>query len=383
MTRRVLAAVVATSLCAAASGGDAPRASVDDSVTWTENGARKTRVGVTVESAGFDQVVMSQGGRRSTVDGADVIEIRFGDAPRDFDDATSALRSGDGDSAAAAFSSALAARATSRGWLVEYCFAGLAESLLSLVNRDAKNAEKSARAFDAAREANPKSLLLDRILRGLAKADLALGLPDAALAAADDLLATAKTAKRPLWEIDAHLARADALVVKGDAAGALRAVEAAGARADSAAAAAKDADLAQRLSRAAVHAAARRTALLVAQAEATRSAESVDRARTAAEETLSKAPESSEAQASSTNAAGALLLLAGDARKALRKFVETDVLHFDVPDEAARALWYQSLCHERLGDGAARVDALKRLVAAHPASEWAGRDDVKAVTAPR
>jgi hypothetical protein len=123
--------------------------------------------------------------------------------------------------------------------------------------------------------------------------------------------------------------------------------------------------------------------LLVAEAEASRAPEAVERARTAASELAAKWPDDSEAQAAATNAAGALLLLEGDAAKALRKFVETDVVHFDVPDEAARALWYASLCHERLGDKRARADMLRRLVAAHPACEWAGRADVKAVTAPR
>jgi hypothetical protein len=75
--------------------------------------------------------------------------------------------------------------------------------------------------------------------------------------------------------------------------------------------------------------------------------------------------------------------LAGDARKALRKFIEAEVVHFDVADEAARALWYGSLCHERLGDRKARVETLRRLVASYPECEWAGRDDVKAVTASR
>jgi hypothetical protein len=382
MRRGVLAVWIAASLCATALGGDAPRPSVDDSVTFVENGAKKTRVGVVIESAGYDQVVMSQAGRRSTIDGADVVEVRFGDAPREFDDATSSLRAGDGEAAAAAFSSALSARATSRGWLVEHGSAGLGESLLSVAYRDPTNAEKAAKAFAAARDANPRSLLLDRILRGLAKADLALGRPDEALAAADDLVAAAKAAKRPLWEIDAQLARADALAARHDAEGALGAADAAVSRAESAASSAKDPDLAKRLRRAAVHAAARRAWLLVAEAEKSRAPNAIKRAETAGVELATRAPDS-EAEAAATNAPGALLLLAGDARKALRQFVETDVLHFDVPDESARALWYESLCHERLGDGAARVDALKRLVAAHPASEWAGRDDVKAVTSKR
>jgi len=383
MRRRTIAAFVALSLSSAGFGGDVPVKQADDSVTLVENGARKTRVGVTIESAGFDQVVMTQGGRRSSVDGADVVEIRYGDAPREFDEGRAALRSGDGDAAAASFAAALSARATQRGWLVEHASEGLGEAFLSLSHRDEKNAEKAAKAFGAARDANPRSLLLDRILVGLAKADLALGLADASLAAADDLVAAAKTAKRPLWEIDGQIARADALEVRRDAAGALRALDAAVARAEAAAVAARDGDVARSLNRAAVHAAARRTWILVADAETSRAPEALERARTAAGDLATRAPENSEAQAASTNAAGVLLLCTGDARKALRKFVETEVLHFDVPEESARALWYQALCHESLGENASRGDALKRLAASHPSSAWAGRGDVKSVTPPR
>jgi len=383
MRRTLASALVACAFCAAANGGDAPRAASSDSVTCLDGGARKTYAGVTIESAGFDRVVFSRAGRPTTIDGADVVEVRYGDAPADFDAGVAALRLGEGDAAVAAFQAALSARATSRGWLVEQGAAGLAEAYLLLANRDAKNAEKAAHAFATARDANPRGLTLDRVLTGLARADLVLHLPDAALAASDEFAAAGKTARRPLWESAALLLRADALTAKGDSAGALRAADSAIAVAAAAASSATSPDAARPLRRATVHAAATRTRLLVAAAETTQAADAVQRARDAAAELPAKWPDEPESEAAATNAAGALLLVAGDARKALRKFVETEVAHFDVPFEAARALWYESLCHERLGDPSARADDLKRLVASYPTCEWAGRDDVKSVTAGR
>jgi hypothetical protein len=68
-----------------------------------------------------------------------------------------------------------------------------------------------------------------------------------------------------------------------------------------------------------------------------------------------------------------LLLAAGDAKSALRKFLEVDVVHFGVPEQAARALRHESVAWDRLGDPARSADALKRLARTYPATEAARR----------
>ena len=371
IAQRVLAAGLVAALAVSALPQEARNAPAD-SVTWTEGGSKKTRTGVVVESAAYDEVAFSVAGRRTTIDGADLVEIRWGDAPREFDAATATLRAGDAGAALAGFEQALRARATPRGWLVEYGSTGLGEALLALAANDAQKAGRAAHAFATAREANPKSLVLDRILSGLSKAQLLLGKPDAALAAADDLAAAAKAAKRPAWTTDALLLRAEALDSRGDEPGALRALDDLVAAAESRAAAARDAETIQRLRRTATHAAARAT-WIHAEAVESKAAESVARAERALAGLDAKGPQDGEAQAAALNLRGAILLASGDAKAALRMFLEAEVLHFDVDEEAARAVRYQALCFERLGDDARRRERISELETSWPATEWARR----------
>jgi len=368
-----LALAAAFAWTAAARGEDAPRAAAGDSVTTLENGAKKTRTGVVVESADYEHVVLVQTAKRATLDGADVVEVRWGDAPREFDAAVTALRRGDAAAAAAGFEAALVNRGTARAWILEEANTGLGEALLALAPRDAAATERTARVFAAARDANPKSLLSDRILLGLARAEILRGRPDAALDAAQALAAAGKTAKRPAWEADAELARAEALDEKNDDAGALSVLDAVLEWVPARAAGSKDAELARRLGAAAVRATVRKTWLLVAAAEAPGAAEAAERARKFVAEMTAKWPSDPSVAAAAVDAEGALLLAAGDAKAALRKFLEAEVAHFDVPEEAARALRYQSVAFERLGDTARAAQSLRQLARTYPASEAARR----------
>lgn len=368
---RFLAAILVAVLAGAALPQDV-RTGPADSVTWTEGGAKKTRTGVVVESAAYDEVAFSQGGRRTTVEGADVAEVRWGDAPREIDAAWAALRAGDAAAALSGFDQVLRARATQRGWLIEHGSTGLGEALLAAAPHDAQKAERAAHAFATAREANPKSLLLDRILAGLARANLRLGKSDAALAAADDLAVAAKAAKRPSWATDALFLRADALDARGDDAGALRALDEIVTTSESRAAAARDVETIQRMRRTATHAAALSSWILAAAVEA-KSAEAAVRAQTLVAALEARGPDDGEAQAAALNLRGAILLAAGDAKGALRKFQAAEVLHFDVAEEAARAVRYQALCFEKLGDDARRRERLAELESVWSATEWARR----------
>jgi hypothetical protein len=367
------AALAAASVgTAAVRGQDAPHGS-GDAVTWTERGVRKTAAGVAVESADLDHVVFVQSGTRTTLDAADVAEIRWGDAPREYAAAVAALARGDADSAAAGFGAALRNRGSVRGWLLESANAGLGEALAAQAPTDDAAAEQVVRAFAAARDANPKSFLLDRILTGLARAEVARGRPDAAVEAALALDAAAKAANRPAWEADAEIARAAALAAKNDSAGALSVLDAVVESAAAASSAAKDADAARRLRTAAVRATVRKIWLLADAAEAPRAQDAAERARKFAAEAAQRWPDDVSVAAAATGAEGALLLASGDAKEALRKLLEVEVAHFDVPEEAARALRCEAAAFERLGDSARGAEALRALKRTYPATEAARR----------
>ena len=372
---RFLAAVLVAiaALAGPAAGQDGARAAAGDSVVFVETGAKKTRTGVVVESAAYDEVVVSQAGRRTTFDGADVAEIRWSDAPREFDAGTAALRADDAKGAVAAFAAALKTRATSRGWLVEYANAGLAEASLALGWRDPRHAVTAADAFAAAREANPKSLVLGRLLAGLARAELVRGRPDAALANADELLAAALAARRPAWQADALLVRTEALARKLDTAAAVRAADATVAFCDAQRSSARDSELARTLVRTAARASIAKLWILVAEAESTTTREAAERARKFGAELAARFEADPLIEAATTNAEGALLLVEGNVKQALRKFKETEILHFDVRDEAARALWYVAGAIDPSGRQEPARAAAAQLAASYPDTEWANR----------
>jgi hypothetical protein len=364
------ALVLAALACATALAQESA-APAGDTVVVIEGRTRRARTGLSVESAGFDKVVVVQGGKRSEIEGADVAEVTWADAPRAYQAASGALAAGDAAAAADGFAAALRDRGTKRGWLVEHANVGLGEACLLLSHRDRAAAGRAAAAFLAARDANPKSLLLDRILAGLARAEILKGSADAALGAASDLAAAGAEAKRPAWESDAGYWKARALEAKGDTAGALAALDGVLSAASTRSAAARGPEASARVRRTAVAAGTRKLRLLVAEAEKPDAPQAVEGVRRFAEELASRWPGDADVAAAATNAEGAMLLAAGDARRALRRFQETEVLRFEVREEAARALAYQARCHERLADSRRHDETLRALAATYPETEAA------------
>lgn len=371
--RSLAAAVVVGALAAAALAQDSRPSPGGDTLVVVENGVRKTRSGLTVESADQETVVVVQGGRRTPIDARDVISIRWGDAPREHLAAVAALEAGDAASAAEGFRAALERRGTPRGWLLEEANAGLGDALLALGPAEPRAAERAAAAFAAARDANPRSASLDRILCGLGRAEILLGKPEAALATAAALRGQGAAAKRPEWEAAAAMLEARA----HDAAGAR--VKALAALDDAAAATTARLDVSkpgapqQRLRRAAVAVAALSLRLRTREAETSSAPSARDALRSLLTRTTARWTDEPEVAAAAANAEGALHLLAGDARKALRRYLETEVLHFALREDAAAALLGQARCLERLGDAARRADALRRLAEDFPETDAAIR----------
>jgi hypothetical protein len=370
---RIGAAVLALAAALASGAAHAQEgaATAGDSVVTFEGRTRRVRSGVSVESAGFDKVVVAQGGRRDEIDGADVAEIAWADAPRTYQAAVAALAAGDAAAAADGFAAALRDRGTKRGWLVEHANAGLGEACLLLAHRDRSAAARAAAAFGAARDANPKSLVLDRVLAGLARAEILRGSADAALAAASDLDTAGKSARRAAWESDAAYWRARSLEAKGDAAGAMTALDGIVASSAVRSAAARGPDGPARVRRTAIAAGTRKLRLLVAEAEKPGATQVAGAVRKCCADLVERWPEEPEILAATTNAAGALLLAEGDARRALRKFQETEVVRFEMREEAARALAYEARCHERLADDKRRDETLRALAQTYPETEAA------------
>lgn len=368
-----VALVACAVLSAPAAAQEKPAEKFDrpDVLVVLEGGAPKPRGG-RVESADYDKVVFTaQGGRKADVPATDVTEIRWGDAPAGYDDGVRALQGGDPASARRGFEDALRekdVKPSLREWVVEFGNAGLGRALLAL-----GEADRAADAFGRARTSNPKSMILDEILIGLAEAELARGKGDAAARAADDLVTAAKAAKRPAWELEAYLVKADGRLRSGDFAGAGAAYDDAIRFAESAAGAEKNEAAKRRLQHEALKAAANKGWALVAKAEASKSTADFDAARSYFDGLATKHPAEPMVRACATNAAGVAKLASGDAKGALRLFMETEVVHFRAATEVARSLWYQAECWKRLGDDRARQERLAELKESYPGSEWARR----------
>ena len=71
------------------------------------------------------------------------------------------------------------------------------------------------------------------------------------------------------------------------------------------------------------------------------------------------------------NAMGVIKLSNDDAYGALRHFQTTEVMHFSVPSEVARSLYYQAQCWEKIGDAEMHAARLRDLKELYPKSEWA------------
>lgn len=221
---------------------------------------------------------------------------------------------------------------------------------------------------------DPKSPLLSMIGTGLAEARALGGDWDGGLKALDELKATAGAAGRPLWEAEARLARARLLDRKGEAAASSKEYEELGAFAGKAAAAAPaDSPLRDSLERMMVTGLVGKAWALYGRAEKSRAPADLEAAKQAFDRLPSETGTSAAGKAASLNGQGGLLLLQGKADEALRKFIEVEVTMFSAPEEVAHALWFKAQACEKLGNQAARDQALKDLVQYHPWSEWAAR----------
>lgn len=342
-----------------------------DELVWTEAGKVQKKPG-RIESADHDKVVFTvQGGKKVEIPALDVTEMRWSDAPADYESGVRALASGDAAAAKRAFTDAIREKDVKTGirdWVTEYANAGLGRALVALGEFD-----KAAEAFAKARSANAKSMVLDQILLGLAEAELGRGKGDAAAKAADDLVAAAKTAKRPAWELTAYLAKARGKLASGDFGGAGQAFDDAASFSERAAAAEKNEAAKRRLLAAGVDAAASKGWALVAKAESTKASGDFDAARSYFDSLASKMPNEPIVRASALNAAGVAKLAGGDAKSALRLFQEAEVVHFRASNEVARSLWYQAECWKKLGNEKDRAERLKDLRMSFPGSEWARR----------
>lgn len=330
-----------------------------------------------VESADWDQVVyVSPKGGKRTFPSADVTELRFGDAPAEYDQGLRALASKDGEAARKAFRDCITAKValpSLRDWVNEFANAGLGQACLLVAAKDPKAADEAATAFAAARTANAKSMLADRILGGLAEAELLRGRADAAVRAGEELVAAGRAAKRTAWELDGHLLKARAQQQAGNFAGAAAAFEDAVRFSETAMQAEKNEAAKARLRELGFDAATRRGWALVAKAEASKSQADYDAARSYFDGLAQKNPGEPAVMAAASNAAGVTKLAAGDAKAALRQFQETEVVWFQAGEEVARSLWYQAHCAKKIGDEKQAAERLRDLQEFFPGSEWARR----------
>ncbi|MCE9636383.1 MAG: tetratricopeptide repeat protein [Planctomycetes bacterium] len=355
----------------------APSAAADESkqrpdvIVQTEAGQKKRKPG-RIESADYDKVVFTaQGGKKTDLPAidVDVDSIQWSDAPAGYEDGVRALAAGDGETARRSFNDALNEKGVKpdmRDWVIEFANAGLGRAWLL-----AGDADKAADAFGKARTANAKSMILDRILLGLAEAEAARGKGDAAARAADDLIAAAKSARRSTWELDANIVKAKIKLAAGDYAGAMTAFDDTVRFAENASLTEKtDAGKAQ-LKRAGLDAAVRRGWAMIKKGESTKSQADYEAAKSYLDSLVSKHPGDPSVAGAASNAAGVAKFASGDAKGALRQFMTTEVVHFRAREEVACSLWWQAECWKKLGNEQNRSDRLQDLKKSFPGSEWA------------
>lgn len=342
-------------------------------------GARAPTKDVEVVYEGFDKVDWkSKAGSPGTRPAAEVVSIRYADAPVPFTKGMDAFRAGRWSDAETEFRgvrSAIDAGKARRFWEAR-ATAYIGECRRRQGTRDhiPSRLKEASQSFQDALKLDPKSPILDLAYLGLADCQAAASDWDGAFKTLDDFRKIALDGGRPVWEGRSRLSRGRLLELKGEAGGA----------------ATEYADLARFAEQAAPKAPADgperreldylRVQGLVSQgwalfgrAEKTRSPADVDQARKLFEGLPAATAGSPAGRASAANGAGALLLLDGKAQKALEKFVEVEVTMFQVPDEVARALWYKSKAYEALGNGPGREQAMKDLSEYYPSSEWAVR----------
>ncbi len=346
-----------------------------DTIRYLEGGAEKTRSGVEIQSADWDSVSYKNGGgRTASIPGASVIELRYGDAPREYDQGWRAIAARNGKAAKDAFSACLDAQAAGvieRKWIDAGVQVGLGEAYLLLALNDDAAYAKATTAFESALAANAKSLMADRIFGGLAQAALCSDKPADATRHADALVSAGRTARRPLWEIKGLFLRADAARATGNDSGAGQAYQSAARIAAQQAASTKSDAAKARYGRLEHEAAAAAGWLLLDKAVKTRSSGDFDAARSYFQQLPQKLGNEPDVLAATENAMGVIALTNDDAYGALRHFQATEVKYFSAPSEVARSLYYQAQCWEKIGDAEMRAARARDLKELYPKSEWA------------
>jgi tetratricopeptide (TPR) repeat protein len=346
-----------------------------DEITYVESGQRKTRSGVTIQSADWDNVSYKNGGgRTANVPGANVVELRYGDAPREYAQGWRAVSARNGKAAKDAFEAcqnAKAAGVIERDWIDEGIQVGLGEAYLLLALDDSGNYADAKKAFEAAVAVNAKSLMADRIHQGLAEVALGTNNNADAAKAADALVSAGRTARRPNWEIDGLFLRARVARTSGSDAAAGQAYQDAARVAAQQASNAKSPVEKAHFVKLEHRAAAAAGWLLLDKAVETRAAADFDKARTYFQGLPQKLGNEPDVLAAVENAMGVIKLSNDDAYGALRHFQTTEVMHFSVPSEVARSLYYQAQCWEKIGDAEMHAARLRDLKELYPKSEWA------------
>lgn len=370
-TAVVLAAVLAFGSARAA------LAQGEDAIVVRDNGSTKSVTGVHVESHTYETVVYDDG-RKQEIPGAKVVEIRFGDTPREYATGRRALAAGSGDRAVKDFTTCLKGYEATMGgesqmrpWVLEYAQFGLGEAYRMQAAQDPGALDKAVEAYEAARKANPKSLLLSSILQGLADAELGRGKPQDGLRAAEDLVKIGRESGNVSWQVDGHLTTARVHMGKRAWNDAVRAYDELERFLKNETASAQDPQLKSQLADASLDAAANKGWVLVEKAIESKSMADFEAARGHFEQLPAAFGQAPEALAARSNANGVIKLAQGQVGDALRDFQYTEVALFTVPAEVARSLYYQAECWQKLGKEDRRAARLSDLKEYHPKSEWA------------
>ena len=344
-----------------------------DSIKIKTNGETKVISDVTVQSAGYDKVVYTVKGKSREAKGDLVVSIKWGDAPDGYLKGLSAVKAGEGEKSRKLFQSCLDEQLAGdlRKWIVEYSQLGLGDSYALLGLTDAGQYKKAIAAYEAAKKANPKSHLLDRILLGLSSAQAASGNSAGAVSAAKELLTAARTVRNVDWELSALSQQARTQLAAGQHAEAGRSYNTAMRAAETALTTEKDAAKRRRFERARVSSAAAEGWVLITKAESSKSKSDWGKARDFFNKLPSKFGKNSGVLAAKNNAMGVIKLSTGDAEGARRLFVYTEVNYFSVGDEVARSLYYQAACWKQLGNDEERDARIRDLKEYYPRSEWA------------
>jgi hypothetical protein len=285
------------------------------------------------------------------------------------------VRAGAGEKARKSFRSCLDAKVAAdlRAWVDEFANAGLGEAYRLLGATDASQYAKALEAFDAARKANPKSTLLDRILTGVAECHAASGNVAAGVSAAKELLTAAKAAKNGDWEIAALELQARMELTDGKHADAARSYDALGRTVESELASEKSVVRRGELELRRLVAAAAQGWVLVDKAEKSNASGDWSAARDYFNGLPAKYGQKPVILAAKSNANGVMKFAAGEHEAARRLFEYTEVIYFGVADEVARSLYYQAECLKKLGREPERADRIRALKEYYPRSAWASK----------